>query len=112
MNTKLSQFNVLAVMIAIAVLAGCATPTVAPTATPEPPIPTTTPLPESVKVAFWEWFSGAMGDFFEEEARLFHEQYPWITVEVSHFPDQNAYRETLGLAFESENAPDTFIRRH
>lgn len=112
MNTKLSQFNVLAVVIAIIVLAGCATPTVAPSVTPESSVPTTTPLPESVKITFWEWFGGAMGDFFEEEAGLFHEQYPWITVEVSHFPDQRAYRETLGLAFESENAPDTFIRRH
>lgn len=72
--------------------------------------PTTTPQP--VTITFWEWFGGAWGDFFEQEAQLFHKQYPWITVVVTHYPDQKAYRETLALAFQSENAPDTFLRRH
>ena len=117
MRAKFLRPNVLAIVIAIAVLAGCATPTAAPTATPETstpetPTPAATPLPELVTIAFWEWFGGAMGDFFVEEAQRFHEQYPWIVVEVSHFPDQSAYRETLGLAFESGNAPDNFIKRH
>jgi len=112
MKTRLSRPNVLTIVIAIAVLAGCATPIIAPTATHEPSVPTITPSPESVDITFWEWYGGAMGDFFEEEAKLFHKQYPWITVEVSHFPDQNVYRETLGLAFQSGDAPDTFLRRH
>ena len=112
LKTKLLRPTVLAIVITIAVLAGCAPPNVAPTATTEPSIPTATPSPEPVEIAFWEWFGGAMGNFFEEEAKLFHEQYPWITVEVSHFPDQNAYRETLSLAFETGSAPDTFIKRH
>jgi ABC-type glycerol-3-phosphate transport system substrate-binding protein len=112
MKTTLLRPHALAIVIAIAVLAGCATPAVTPTATLELSVPTATPLPESVKITFWEWFGGAMGDFFEKEADLFHGQYPWIVVEVSHFPDQSAYRETLGLAFESGNAPDTFIKRH
>jgi len=112
MKAKFPRSFVPAIVIAVTVLAGCATPTTAPTATPEPSVPTATPPPESVEIMFWEWFGGAMGDFFEKEANLFHEQYPWITVEISHFPDQRAYRETLGLAFESGNAPDTFIKRH
>ena len=46
-----------------------------------------TAKPEPVTIKFWEWFGGAWGDFFEEEANLFNEKYPWITVEVSHYPD-------------------------
>lgn len=68
--------------------------------------------PQPVTITFWEWFGGAWGDFFEQEAQLFQKQYPWITVDVTHYPDQKAYRETLALAFQSENAPDTFLRRH
>ena len=112
MKTELLRPNILAIATAIAVLAGCAAPVVAPTAPPKPSVPAATPSPEPVKVTFWEWLGGAMGDFFEEEAETFHAQYPWITVEVSHYPDQTVYRETLELAFESENAPDVFIRRH
>jgi ABC-type glycerol-3-phosphate transport system substrate-binding protein len=46
----------------------------------------------------------------EQEAGLFHERYPWITVEITEFPDRRAYREALTLAFESGDAPDVFIR--
>lgn len=79
-----------------------------------PPAPeaTNTASPEPVTIQFWEWYGGAYADFFENEAVLFNKQYPWITVQVSHYPDQNAYREILSLAFESESAPDTYIRRH
>ncbi len=73
---------------------------------------TATVAPKPVTIRFWEWFGGAWGDAIEEEAKLFNKQYTWITVEVSHYPDQQAFRETLALAFESGNAPDTFLRRH
>jgi ABC-type glycerol-3-phosphate transport system substrate-binding protein len=33
-------------------------------------------------------------------------------VEVVQFPDRRAYREALALAFESQDAPDVFIRPH
>lgn len=106
------------VIAVVTIMSSCAIPT---SVTPEPILtqanPTTsiletTPINEPVTIEFWEWFGGAWGDFFEEEASLFHEQYPWITIEVSHYPDQNAYRETLALAFESEASPDVFVRRH
>lgn len=112
MTITRSRFVFLTIVIIAIVLASCTTSTDIPPDTPESLPPTSTPSPELITINFWEWFGGAMGDFFEEEAKLFHEQYPWITVEISHFPDQNAYRETLGLAFESGDAPDTFIRRH
>jgi len=112
MKARLLHPTLPVIVLVAAVLAGCATPAVVPTATPEPSAPTATPLPQPVEIAFWEWYGGAMGDFFDKESELFHTQCPWITVEVSHFPDQNAYREALALAFESESAPDTFVRRH
>jgi len=65
-----------------------------------------------VTIQFWEFYGFAYGDFYEEEARRFEEQYPWIDVEITHFPDQQQYREALGLAFESGNSPDVFLRRH
>lgn len=67
---------------------------------------------EPVKIVFWDWKGGASGRFYEEEAERFHEKFPWITVEISHFPDQQAYREILARAFETGNAPDIFVRRH
>ena len=98
------------------IITSCASPVpVAPSpAQVSSPTPKVVPtdLPTPVTIKFWEWYGGAWGDFCEEEAALFNKQYPWITVEVSHYPDQNAYREVLTLAFESNTAPDTYIRRH
>lgn len=73
---------------------------------------TSFPLPELVTITFWECWGGAIGDFFDEEVERFRAHYPQITIEVSHFSDYGAYRETLALAFVSGNAPDTFIRGH
>lgn len=112
MKTRFLRSNILTIVIAAIVLAGCATPTVAPSVTPGPTLATTTPLPESVTITFWEWFGGARGEFFDREAELFHQQYPWITVNISHFSDSKVYRETLALAFESGDVPDVFTRRH
>jgi ABC-type glycerol-3-phosphate transport system substrate-binding protein len=61
-------------------------------------------------ITFWEWRGGALAEFMEAEAKLLHEEYPWVTVEVTQFPDRGAYRDALGLAFESGDAPDVFIR--
>jgi ABC-type glycerol-3-phosphate transport system substrate-binding protein len=104
----------------IAVVASCTSPSSPAPALPSPTqgsgAPTarvgTTDTPKPVSIKFWEWFGGAWGDSIEEEAKLFNKQYPWITVEVSHYPNQKAYQETLALAFESGSAPDTFLRRH
>ena len=92
--------SVLLFVVAIA-LTCCAAPTPVPTDTPGPVAPVATATPEPVTITFWEWWGGATGDFFDEEAKRFHERYPWITLEISHYTDQRAYRETLGLAFES-----------
>lgn len=110
----------LVAILLIAVVSSCTSPSTPVTVLPSPTQgggtptvkvePTATPNPVTIK--FWEWFGGAFGDFFEQEAQLFNKQYPWITVEVSHYPNQNAYRETLALAFQSGNAPDVFLRRH
>ena len=62
------------------------------------------------EIVFWEWFGGTMGDFFEDEARLFSEAHPGLTVRVEHYPDQRVYNEILGLAFASGSAPDVFVR--
>lgn len=98
MKTKLLPFMIITIVLAIILVGNTSNKDIESS--------------ESVTITFWERFGGAMGDFFEDEAELFHEEYPWITVEVSHYPDQNAYLEILGIAFESGNAPDTFIRRH
>jgi ABC-type glycerol-3-phosphate transport system substrate-binding protein len=106
------------VILAVTLTASCVSPTSLTSAPslvqtdPTSSILEATSTNEPVTIKFWEWFGGAWGDFFEEEANLFHEQYPWITIEVSHYPDQNAYREILALAFESEASPDVFLRRH
>jgi ABC-type glycerol-3-phosphate transport system substrate-binding protein len=98
MKSKTPQYNIFATLSIVVLLIGIITPT---TAQQEP-----------VTITFWEWFGGALGDFLEEEAKRFHEKNPEITIEVSHYPDQQAYREALALAFKSENAPDTFVPRH
>ena len=118
-NVKTGRlWPILALVMVITIVAssGCAMQTAAPTATPttgpKQAAATATPTPKPVTIKFWEWFGGAFGDFWEAEAKLFHAQYPWITVEVSHYPDQTAFREALALAFQSNGAPDTFLRRH
>lgn len=94
--------------VIVVIVSGCVS-----CATPPPSVEVElTPSPEPVTIQFWEWFGGAWGDFFEEEAKLFNARYPWITIEVSHYPDQKAYREAVALAFQSGNAPDVFLRRH
>jgi ABC-type glycerol-3-phosphate transport system substrate-binding protein len=98
MGVKSLRSNALVFVSIIAILTGCCA------------TPTATPSPEPITIKFWDSWGGAIGDFFEEEADVFHDQYPWVTVEVSHFPDRTAYLEALALAFESDSAPDAFIR--
>jgi ABC-type glycerol-3-phosphate transport system substrate-binding protein len=115
MKTRFLRPGILAIMIASAMLTGCVASTgtpAAPTTVSQESVPTATPLPEPVTITFWECWGGVTGDFLVEEADRFHEQYPWITVEVSHFSGREAFREAFALAFESENAPDTFTRGH
>ena len=107
-STKFLQ--IIVALLIFAVLAGCAGVTDAPVDTPAPVDSTTTSEPEPVTITFWEYYGGASGEFFDSEARLFEERYPWITLEVVHFTDSKAYREAVGLAFESDSSPDTFIR--
>lgn len=73
-------------------------------------LPVSAAKQEPVTITFWEWRGGALAEFLEEETRLFHERYPWITIEMLQFPNRRAYREALALAFASEDAPDVFIR--
>lgn len=119
MSSKFSNtFVVLVSLILImSVMASCTSPTpiIVPTATQEPlspteASPTETPQPEPVTITYWEWRGGALAQFMESEAALFHEKYPWITLTVSQFPDRNAYQDALNLAFESGDSPDVFIR--
>ena len=105
-------FQLILKVLFVIILVGCSTQTNISTPSSEQPLSSTTSTPEPVIIKFWEYFGGASGDFFDAEAALFHETYPWITVEVEHFPDRNAYREALTLSFESGNAPDVFLRRH
>ncbi|MFZ2361597.1 MAG: extracellular solute-binding protein [Anaerolineae bacterium] len=117
---KIKLISIVLVSAFLAALAGCVAP---PASAPPSPQGETTESAavvstesatgqEPVRITFWEWFGGAWGDFFEEEAQRFHAAHPDVVVEVSHFPDQSAYREVLALAFESGSAPDTFLRRH
>lgn len=70
---------------------------------------TETFLQEPVTINYWEWRGGALAAFNEAEANLFHEQYPWITLNVTQFPDRNSYQNALNLAFESDDTPDVFL---
>jgi multiple sugar transport system substrate-binding protein len=123
--SKIIRFKFPLFVIILAALAGCVSAPVSPTDLPDQitspatslpdqdePVASATSLPETATITFWEWRGGSLAEFMESEADLFHERYPWITVEVLQFPDRRAYREALALAFESEDAPDVFIRPH
>ncbi len=98
------------VALVVTILSGCTAPATSPAGTPGGVAAVATPLPEPVTINYWEWRGGALAAFMVKEAELFHEQYPWITIQVSQFPNRNAYRDALGLAFESGDVPDVFIR--
>ena len=85
MCPRLKVMSILAIVVTLAATAGCAAPGTAPISTPEQPAPAATPLSQPVTITFWEWYGGASSDFYEREAELFHERYPWITVEYETF---------------------------
>lgn len=73
-------------------------------------LPTSTAMPEPVVIEYWDYRGGALVEFIKKEMVLFHEQYPWITINLTEFPDRRTYAEAVSLAFESDNAPDVFVR--
>lgn len=112
MKNKNTYYLAFLFVLAGFLLLGCSSETPTPTDSTSSGQIEVTETPEPVTITAWEWRGGALADFIVREADLFHEKYPWITIQVVQFPDRQSYREALALAFESQDAPDIFIRPH
>ena len=47
-------------------------------------------------------------DFYKQAAIEFNKEYPWITIEPETLTEDD-YKQTLPLAFQSDNSPDIFV---
>ncbi len=61
--------------------------------------------PVTLKVMNW---SQEQAEFYQEVAKEFQKQYPWITLQWDTMA-QKQYREALPLMFQSGDAPDVFF---
>jgi multiple sugar transport system substrate-binding protein len=117
MNARRSTIVLLVIVLLAGMLPGCQSAPSQPTAVspPAPAEPTNVPptataMPEPVVIEYWDYRGGALVEFIKKEMVIFHEQYPWITINLTEFPDRRTYQEAVSLAFESGNAPDVFVR--
>lgn len=75
--------------------------------TVEVPVAVTPTMPAPVTIRVMN-FSQEQTAFYQEATQIFHEQFPWITVQWDTLA-QADYNETLPLMFQSGDSPDIFV---